>query len=263
MKLSICIPTMNRARDLEKLLSSIAGEILEYGVEVVVSNNNSTDDTSMVLKDSKIVTRYITTDRDLSFNENVSSVLSLATGDYCWFMGDHDTIANGAICKILKTIQKVDVGVCLLNYWIKGNMAIDIYEDLYFKSGQDYVNYAADKFSHNDWDAAKLTFLSSLIVNRKMYLSQPKNTGICPHAYVALGIIKSAGVYIISRPYLSQSNEGHGNANYSRLWAEIYWHIGLVYEKKLWAIKIIARMLASTAWWNMYKMTLAYTTIKR
>ena len=50
-ELSICIPTCNRAEYLPVMLDSIFKQAVFDGVEVVISDNNSYDDTHRIVKE--------------------------------------------------------------------------------------------------------------------------------------------------------------------------------------------------------------------
>lgn len=51
IKISICIPTYNRAELLRNTLKAILSQIDVKSTEVIVSNNASTDNTENVVKD--------------------------------------------------------------------------------------------------------------------------------------------------------------------------------------------------------------------
>lgn len=96
--LTICIPSYNRARHVEKLLRSICRNLLDqsrYSIDVIVINNASTDGTAAMLDafpDKRI--RHIDRTTHLrTAEENVFHSLDYCTGDYVWFLGDDDVPA--------------------------------------------------------------------------------------------------------------------------------------------------------------------------
>lgn len=103
--LSICIPTYNRANYLDNCLSSIKiqlsdNPVLNNFIEVVVSDNNSTDNTKDIIEKYKnyfINFKYLTNESNIGFDLNVLNVIKNANGKYCWYLGDDDTIINGGI----------------------------------------------------------------------------------------------------------------------------------------------------------------------
>lgn len=94
--LSICIPTYNGGYKLDTALMAISKSIKTYDdVEVIISDNASTDDTpeiiSKYLKDSRF--RSYKNENNLGFNRNMFMLIRYyARGKYCWVVGDDDFI---------------------------------------------------------------------------------------------------------------------------------------------------------------------------
>jgi len=110
--LSICIPTYNRAKFLERLLKQIVDETsgLEACVEIVVSDNCSDDNTAQVLRkfSSKANLRYARNKANFRYDVNVVKCLSLARGKFCWLMGDDDLFVGGQIRKMVSVLDGCD-----------------------------------------------------------------------------------------------------------------------------------------------------------
>lgn len=105
--LSITIPTRNRAAYLRVLLESIVTQITPE-IEVVISDDGSTDDTMAVIDSfrsrlSQLVAERV--DPPLRYDRNVLHVVSLARGKYCWLFGDDDRLEPGAIASVLETLR--------------------------------------------------------------------------------------------------------------------------------------------------------------
>jgi len=102
--LSICIPTYNRAHYLEECLESINiqltnNRVLSDSIEVVVSDNHSTDNTAQIAKKYESVFKnfkYALND-GVEYDLNVYNAVKNSTGKYCWYMGDDDVIMNGGL----------------------------------------------------------------------------------------------------------------------------------------------------------------------
>jgi abequosyltransferase len=115
MRLSVCVPTYNRAAELPALLDSIA-EQRDHGfeVEVVVSDNASTDNTEEVVRSytarvDRLV--YSRSESNLGYDRNVLRAVSLATGGYCWLMGSDDKFESSAFAELEKALAVfTDVG---------------------------------------------------------------------------------------------------------------------------------------------------------
>ena len=105
--LSICIPTYNRCNYLEDTLKSIIVQLTPE-VEIVISDNASTDETGLIIgefsRKYKNV-RYSRAEKNNGPDANFLRVVSLGQGEYCWLLSDDDTIKPGGIATILQAIK--------------------------------------------------------------------------------------------------------------------------------------------------------------
>ena len=106
IKLSICIPTRNRAAILAATLENILGQATQQ-CEVVISDNASTDDTEQVAarfagRFERI--RYIRQSMDIGFDRNTDSVVGFARGEYCWLIPDDDVLRQDAVSTVLEAL---------------------------------------------------------------------------------------------------------------------------------------------------------------
>ncbi len=109
MKLSICIPTFNRANHLADCLNSliISKQNTKNDFEICVSDNNSTDNTEKVVKNAqkKVLIKYIKNNSNIGFPGNCIKVVEMASGEFVWIIGDDDLILPDAINKVLHLIK--------------------------------------------------------------------------------------------------------------------------------------------------------------
>jgi len=107
--LSICIPTFNRARYLRVSLESILEEIKghEEEVEIVVSDNASTDETEEVVASYKKNNPVIKYHRNAEnkTDENFLIASKLSTGRFIWLLGDNRILNKNSVTKILDEIK--------------------------------------------------------------------------------------------------------------------------------------------------------------
>lgn len=173
--LSICIPTYNRSGYLEKALESIRVQIADNAslhemVEVVVSDNASTDNTREIAERYKKYFAHFTyaaSEKNVGFDLNIVNVVKNASGAYCWYLGDDDVIANGAIAFVSDQLKNNSYDVATIgseqmpedeSYKTKRNFSeseieeVAGYNDFYFK------NYCEGT-------------VSVLIFNRELWLS--------------------------------------------------------------------------------------------
>jgi glycosyltransferase involved in cell wall biosynthesis len=124
---SICIPTLGRAKALTRLLGELAGQgyVLNSSVshllEVCVSDNASIDDTNLVLLHYKTLIPNFRTVRQVNrvgFPENLAAAMGLATGRFIWIMGDDDQVMPGGIKRVLEYLGSplnADTNFVLIN----------------------------------------------------------------------------------------------------------------------------------------------------
>jgi O-antigen biosynthesis alpha-1,3-abequosyltransferase len=109
-KLSICIPTYNRAPYLPTALESFATQITgRDDIEIVVSDNASTDETREVVRSFEQRLphlRYFRCDENVNFDRNFLKVVELATGEYCWVFGDDDAVRPGAVQAVMDALAE-------------------------------------------------------------------------------------------------------------------------------------------------------------
>lgn len=108
-KLAICVPTYNRAALLHNCLLSIFEEIepVKDFVEVIVSDNCSTDNTLEVIEEmkEKYLFKYIRNNTNIGANSNIVSITNYAEAEFCWIVGDDDFVLPGGVKRIVDIIN--------------------------------------------------------------------------------------------------------------------------------------------------------------
>lgn len=116
--LSICIPTFNRAGFLSATIDAVVSdpEFAGNEIEIIVSDNASTDDTPGIMKQylqrfpGKI--RYIRKEKAIDSHFNFQNALDHGTGKYLKLMNDTSVFLPGKLsmlCGILKEHPETDV----------------------------------------------------------------------------------------------------------------------------------------------------------
>lgn len=115
MKISICVPTFNRAGHLANCLQSIAqsAAISKIGFEVCVSDNCSNDGTESVVHHAQkfFPIKYHRNPSNLGITRNFLNVVEMAQGEFVWLIGDDDLLlpeALGTIQELIAAHQNVD-----------------------------------------------------------------------------------------------------------------------------------------------------------
>ena len=115
LHLSICIPTYNFGKFIGQTLDSILPNLSE-GVEVVILDGGSTDDTVHVVAQRQHDFPQIKYHRQEfrgGIDRDIAKVISLAHGEYCWLFSADDIMMPGAVDKVLNSIQSnCDIYLC-------------------------------------------------------------------------------------------------------------------------------------------------------
>lgn len=110
MKISICIPTYNRAAHLTNCLQSIISNKSRSKIdfEVCVSDNCSTDETENVVLSAQknIAIKYKKTSSNLGILKNFLNAVEMADGDFVWLIGDDDLLLPDALDGLFELIHK-------------------------------------------------------------------------------------------------------------------------------------------------------------
>lgn len=117
VKLSICIPTYNRARFLEKALTYFV-ELYQfpYNYEVIVCDNASTDDTREVVDGfiaKGLPIRYFRQAENRGPYPNILSAFSRVSGEYVIYLADDDVLINDGVRDAIRYLDlNPEVTVC-------------------------------------------------------------------------------------------------------------------------------------------------------
>ena len=110
LKLTIAIPTYNRLSKLKQTLARVL-EITEgKPVEVLISDNGSTDGTREYLQTiAKKQVHSFLGDKNMGMDWNFLNCFNKASGEYVMLLGDDDLLLEKGLCSILKAIEKKPV----------------------------------------------------------------------------------------------------------------------------------------------------------
>lgn len=221
-KISICIPTLNRGSYIGETLENIVSQ-LEEGVEIVIVDGGSTDNTEEVVtafqrKCPDI--RYIKKDSlekkpsNEGFDRDCNQAVEMATGEYCWLMTDDDLLTPGAIHNVLAEVDK-KYALIVANAEVRNS---DFSEVLVHRR----PDLEADRIcSNNEWNefvsavGSHLTFVGAVIIRRELWLSRNKEKYF-GSGFVHVGVIFdkpiTGEILITSKPLVSIR---YGNAQWT------------------------------------------------
>lgn len=128
--LSLCIPTYNRASVLDKCIERIVAQSgFDIRTEVVVLDNNSSDDTKeVVMKYSNIYPNiiYFCNEVNIGMEKNIIKVLTLARGSLLKLINDYSIFSDNSLENMLRIINKYDNQNGILYFTNKENKQSEV-----------------------------------------------------------------------------------------------------------------------------------------
>jgi len=109
--LAISIPTYNRAKYLEELLVCIKNNLekspfLQEYLNVYVFDNDSSDNTSEIVKNCEIDIIYKKNETNTKADPNINQAYTIPDEEYIWVIGDDELLSDFAINNVIKLIQE-------------------------------------------------------------------------------------------------------------------------------------------------------------
>jgi abequosyltransferase len=174
--LTIAIPTYNRSDNLFHLLNQLYDEVGEYKdqITVIVSNNNSSDNTLNILNDFKIkwpeleISNQV---KNIGPDLNFSYCYDLCNSKYFWLLGDDDLPTKGSIAIILALIKKNNCSIIYLNSSWKKN----IYDNNHISSQKINYTVITDKSKFASIVNVWMGYISGCIINKFIIENNDKN----------------------------------------------------------------------------------------
>lgn len=175
VRLSLCIPTMNRHRFIAETLDSIVDQLTpDSPIEIVIVDGNHDDLTRQV------VDRYIATGAPIrwfgtaggntpsneGFDRDLDRAVTEARGEWCWLFTDDDTLIPGAIAAVLAELADGAPELLVVDAEVR-DVALDRRFEprrLAFAGRRDYGPGAGDALMTDIADA--LTFVGVVIIRR-------------------------------------------------------------------------------------------------
>ena len=178
IKLTVAIPTYNGAQYIRRTLDSIIVQLqcIDEKIEVIISDNASTDGTPEVIKEYQkkySFIEYFRNDVNLGFDKNVDLLFKRAKGEYVWTLGDSEVL------KPILNILVSDIGNnryanILLNFEIYGEKERKIEVKDNFGIGENRVLHSHDEFFRTF--KYGITPLSANIVLKELWLEVIENS---------------------------------------------------------------------------------------
>ncbi len=225
IRLTVGIPTYNRAGDLSIAIESVLAQAtnrLRDQLEILISDNASTDTTSVVIDEFQ--TRYPgvvnrrNNIKNIGFSRNVDAVIRHAKGEYVLLLSDDDALDEGALDRLFDIIDlHKDVGVVFLSETpydsaLRAPLAPPCGHkakkgDILYRPGIDYVrqNHIFPPF-----------LVSGYVFRREAWFKADPTDffdTICVHALAALRICGHYSAYVSFASSIRYRTENSTNEN--------------------------------------------------
>ena len=233
LALSICINTKNRANFLAETLDSIIDQILP-GVEIIVVDGASTDDTPAVMQkysSQNLYIKYFRSDKATGIDDGYDSAVKYASGTYCWLMPDDDLIEPGALQVVLSKIQDAhDLIILNLNCFSK-DLSLNLNQKL-FPFDEDNV-YSRNTIAQFLSDLGYgLSYIGCVVIKRDLWFENNR-TGYFGTYFVHVGVICSSSkindILFLHNPLIKHRS---GNSSWTLRSFEIWY---LKWPKLIWS----------------------------
>lgn len=221
IKLSIAIPTYNGSRYIREALDSIISQLddIDEEVEIVVSDNASTDQTPEIIREYQnkySFIKYFRNEENIGADRNFDLAIRRSAGEYVWLFSDDDVMVLGGVRKSLNVLNGHPELAAIFVNW--GNYSpdlkqcniertIDIQEDIFFKTADDFLSTVR----------LNPIFVSSNIIRRSLWEQTHCDIHMGSnwiHYATLLTIIAGHYSYCIAEPYVMYRT---GNIHWDKL----------------------------------------------
>jgi abequosyltransferase len=228
IKLSICIPTLNRGSFIGETLESIICQATDE-VEIVIVDGGSADNTQDVVcqyQQRFPNIRYVRDDpkkgsvspsvpSNGGFDRDCNRAVEWAKGEYCWLFTDDDLLKRGAIQAVLDATQR-HFGFIVVNAEIRNADLSKLLEPKRLQLSADRIYKPTENQSLFTSVGAYLTFVGGVVIRRQLWEAREKEPYI-GSAFIHIGVIFQAPVLedtlVIANPLITIR---YGNALYMR-----------------------------------------------
>ncbi len=272
-KLSICIPTYNRATYLNECLDSIVAQFKDDDIytktEVIISDNASTDDTLNIVKkftEKFDNIKYFKNEKNIGFDKNLLNVIEKSTGEYCLTLGDDDALFSNSLSIIFKKIDDFNFPYYILNCWgynhemtspVVSHPNWDIKEDRIFNTLSDFVKTISKYIDI----VGNFGGMSMQLFSRKAWADfseKEKFIGTNTiHLFILLSIFKDSKFVLVASPCIKTRNDNmrwdtfpglEANAKRSKATADTVLWISDLYGLSLSSMRVKGYFLSRVYW---------------
>lgn len=185
--LTIAIPTYNRGKELELLLSVLAPQLTNHPeIELFIADNASPDETTALVQRFQkegLVVRYHRHPENIGPDANFLSCFRAARGRYFWLFSDDDIILPGTIDSLLSHITRSDFDIIYAtNYGFRQDYLAERQHDPMGRRFHTITSARRMAFMTN----IMFTFISAIVVNKERLESIPHED---PSAFLGTNLV--------------------------------------------------------------------------
>lgn len=187
--LSICIPTYNFGKYIDKTIQSIIKQkdFLSGDIEIIIGDGGSDDDTYEIirpfLKRFKVI-KYINFKKKSGVDKDIIKTVQFSSGKYCWLFSADDVMTSNSIKHVIDTIKLNSVNhseklIFLFNRYIidKNN---NIQHDIWGRCEKGIYNFSHHKSLSTYLKKTKslgglFSFISVIVFNKSVWNDSIKN----------------------------------------------------------------------------------------
>lgn len=213
IRLSICMPTRNRAAFIGQALESIIAQADE-SIEIVVIDGASSDNTQSVVQKYQQRFKnlhYLRQEINGGVDRDMAKAITLARGEYCWLFSDDDRLKPQAIKRAFKEIESgyeiylANITACDLSmrpykemFWLSRKVEDRVF-DLYDK--KQFIGYCNQASSIG----ALFSYWSAIILRRETWVKAGFDHEFDGSAYALAATLFSSIKRTCRLKYIKQS----------------------------------------------------------
>lgn len=215
--LTIAIPTFNRYKILKENLELIFKD-LNDDIQVIVSDNHSTDYTEIVCQEFKKHKnfQYFRNEKNIGYDANVLNAFNKSNSKYVWFLSDDDFVDNNIIEYIYNYLQINNPDALLINATVKSKNTDQVLIESLGLTDEDKVEYCDSScfIKYIQWS----TLISSIIV-KKENVSENKAISYIGSCFIQLPIFWNScfnkNIHILGSQKITKFDSEKPNFNLS------------------------------------------------
>lgn len=237
-RLTIAIPTYNRIENLKRSLQCVINDAKGKDVEVLISDNASTDGTDVYVRNIEkecSQLKYYRREKNDECDANFLNCFKKAKGEYVLILGDDDMILPGAVDSILDCISQEPVAIYL------NTSSLVSYNPLSYTSEkhayQGYIEYS-DKNLFLKHMGIYCTFISALVfkvdlVRQLENVEKYMGTYILT-SHILFDTLKNKGKYIVNT-FNCVAAQGNETVRYDvyQVWIKVYSELLMIHGKEV------------------------------